>query len=50
MVGEIFGLTPTFPDLNPRGQTTFFAIPFNPCSESTEKRALTPSKPPQNVL
>ena len=23
MVGEIFGLTPTFPGLNPRGQITF---------------------------
>jgi len=23
MAGEIFGLTPRFPDLNPRGQTTF---------------------------
>ena len=23
MAGEIIGLTPTFPGLNPRGQTTF---------------------------
>ena len=44
MVGEIFGLTPTFPDLNRRGQTTLFVIHFNLRSESTENRALTPSK------
>jgi len=40
--------TPTFPVLNPRGQTTLFVMHFNLRSESTENRALTPSKPPAN--
>jgi len=55
MVGEIIGLTPDFPEPNPletdfpgpepSGSDHVFAIAFNPRSESTENRALTPSKP-----
>ena len=36
--------------MNPRGQTTVFANHVNPGSESTENRALTPSKPPMFVI
>jgi hypothetical protein len=49
MVGEIFGLTPTFQGHDARGQTTLFAKPINLRSESTENRALTPSKLPSGT-
>ena len=44
MVAEILGLTPRVQAREGRGQTTLFAKPFNLRSESTENRALTPSK------
>jgi hypothetical protein len=54
MVGEIFGLTPTFPDLNRRGQTTLspgFPI-LNPRGQTTlfAKPSTFARKIPKTVL